>query len=93
METKNNNPEKQIVEELDEGRPFILDAEIVDYNELTKLEYMAVRIVQGMVSNAPLMTNIDSFCNQDKEAARSVIAVEAVELSKAIIKLCEEEQQ
>nr|DAV64437.1 MAG TPA: chaperone protein [Caudoviricetes sp.] len=93
METENNNSEKQIVEELGEGRPFILDTEIVDYNELTKLEYMAIRIAQGMVSNAPLMTNIDSFCNQDKEAARNVIATEAVELSRAIIKLCEEEQQ
>lgn len=72
--------------------PIIVGEELVDYEGLTKLEYMSVRIAQAMVSNAPMMSNIDSRTNRDADAARELIASESVKLAKAIINECNKEE-
>ena len=79
-------------EDMTGGEPIIIGEELLDYEGLTKLEYMSVRIAQAMVTNAPMMSNIDSRTNRDADAARKLIASEAVKLAKAIINECNKEE-
>lgn len=69
--------------------PLVVEYDLGEF-DLTKRETMTLQIVQGMVSNAVLMTNVDRLTGFDGAAARKALVAGAIQLVDEIINQCEE---